>query len=558
MAYRALYRAYRPTRFEEVIGQEHIVTTLRHQVAEGRVAHAYLFCGTRGTGKTTSARILSRAINCTNPQDGEPCGECDACRASLSGICPDIIEIDAASNSGVDNVRDLIEKAQLAPLSMKYRVYIIDEVHMLSNAAFNALLKTLEEPPEHAVFILATTEPQKLLATIISRCQRYDFHRLSVQDIVSTLRSVLKKANASIEEGGLMLIARAADGGMRDALSLTDQCLAFCGDRVSKKDVYDVLGSMEEGFLFEIVDALLSLDAVKALTMLGEIVHNGRDLSVFASDLAAHFRALLIAKTCGGGSGLIDCTEDTLKRYLAEAKNASEPQLLRALTLLLNAERDMRYLTSPRTLLESTLVKICRPEDEASFTALAERVERLEKSGVRAEPVREPVQEPVREPVPPPEEARYEDVPWDDAPPPEEEAYFAEGLPAFHADAPQPTGASEPVREPVREPADTNADGMWSAVLGQIQKLNPMLHMLAKSASAESYADGLLTVGVAESEETIYRSLTAKINQNAIQTAASAVREGLRVQVVRTRTEPASDEVTAKARALFGDKLVIE
>ena len=330
MEYRALYRKYRPATFAEVVGQEHITTTLQNQIAAGHVAHAYLFCGTRGTGKTSTAKIFARAVNCLSPEHGEPCGRCETCRLSLDPGNPDIVEIDAASNNSVDDVRALIEKAHYAPLNLKVRVFIIDEAHMLTASAFNALLKTLEEPPAHILFILATTEPQKLPATIISRCQRFDFHRLSVRDIAATLRDVLARAGASIDEEGLLLIARTADGGMRDALSLADQCLAFCGNSVCARDVYDVLGSMEQGFLFDMAGALLGGDAARVLHMLDGIVRGGRDLTVFCQDLAAHLRALLLAGTCGRCEELLDCTADAMDRYLAQAKDAPRAWLLRA------------------------------------------------------------------------------------------------------------------------------------------------------------------------------------------------------------------------------------
>ena len=397
MAYRALYRQYRPARFQDVIGQEHITTTLKHQVSSDRPAHAYLFCGTRGTGKTTSARILARAVNCLSPEDGEPCGKCEACLITAGEGSSDITEIDAASNNSVNDVRDLIENAQYAPLNLRRRVFIIDEVHMLSGPAFNALLKTLEEPPEHILFILATTEPQKLPATIISRCQRFDFHRLSITDIKQTLKSVLAQAGASIEDGGLTLIARAAQGGMRDALSLCDQCLAFCGDHVTTKNVYDVLGSMEDAFLFDLSAALLSSNASDALRMLDAIMQAGRDLSVFAADLAAHFRALLLSKTCGRCEDLLDCTEDAMTRYLEQAKGASESRLMLAVDRLIAAQNDMRYLPSPRALLESALIHICRPEDSLSIANLEARIDRLEsqiKEGI-------PAQSSMKQPAPP-------------------------------------------------------------------------------------------------------------------------------------------------------------
>ena len=378
MSYQALYRRYRPKYFRDVVGQEHITTTLKNQVISGRVAHAYLFCGTRGTGKTTVARIFANAINCESPVDGEPCYECAACRANLEGGL-DIIEIDAASNTGVDDVRDLLEKVRFAPINGRYKVYIIDEVHMLSNSAFNALLKTLEEPPVHIVFILATTEPQKLLATILSRCQRYEFHRMTVENIVRRLREVLEDSGAQFEEEGLLAIARAADGGMRDALSLADQCIAFCGEQVSAAQVLNVLGSMDQDFLFDIAEAMLRSDGREVLLRLDELLQKGRDLGVFLRDIAAHFRNLLLIRTCGDASSLIDCTKDTYERYRRQAQNCPAERALRAIDLLSEAENEMKWLAHPRVLVEAALLRICRPEDESSMEALLDRIGSLER-----------------------------------------------------------------------------------------------------------------------------------------------------------------------------------
>ena len=312
MSHRALYRQYRPAAFSEMIGQEHITTILKNQVKSGTTAHAYLFAGTRGTGKTSAARILARAVNCEEPMDGEPCGCCRSCKIS-AGECADIIELDAASNTGVDDMRDIIEKARFMPLELKHKVYIIDEAHALSANAFNALLKTLEEPPPHVTFILATTEPHKIPATIISRCQRMDFHRLGVSDMVRRTEEVLERENAHIERDGLMAIARAAEGGMRDCLSLADQCLSFCGNNVSTQDVYSVLGSMEDGFLFDMAEAVLSSDPARALELLDQVVRDGRDLKVFLHDLTQHMRSLLLTKLCG------HCSDTGLHRGLYEA-----------------------------------------------------------------------------------------------------------------------------------------------------------------------------------------------------------------------------------------------
>ena len=378
MSHRALYRQYRPATFSEMIGQEHITTILKNQVKSGTTAHAYLFAGTRGTGKTSAARILARAVNCDAPVDGEPCGRCRSCKIS-AGECADIIELDAASNTGVDDMRDIIEKARFMPLELKHKVYIIDEAHALSANAFNALLKTLEEPPPHVTFILATTEPHRIPATIISRCQRMDFHRLGVSDMVKRTEEVLQRENAHIERDGLLAIARAAEGGMRDCLSLADQCLSFCGNKVSTQDVYSVLGSMEDGFLFDMAEAVLSSDPARALELLDQVVRDGRDLKVFLHDLTQHMRSLLLTKLCGHCSDILDCTEDSMKRYEEQAKEAGETRLLRCSELLLQAEGRLRTVTMPRALIESTLVRISRPEEKRTMDDLMERIEVLER-----------------------------------------------------------------------------------------------------------------------------------------------------------------------------------
>ena len=282
--YQALYRAWRPEQFKDIYGQEPITRTLKNQVISGRISHAYLFCGSRGTGKTTTAKVLSRALNCTNLQDGEPCGECDVCRQLKGESSLDVMEIDAASNNGVDNVRELKDRIAYPPTVGRYKIYIVDEVHMLSPGAFNALLKTLEEPPAHAVFILATTEPQKLPATILSRCQRYDFKRIPVKDIVARLRVVLEGISRQCTPQALEEIAVSADGGMRDALSLMDICLSYTDGEVDAALVRQVLGSSGREFMFDFADALADQDAGKALEMISEAMLDGRDPMVFTRE----------------------------------------------------------------------------------------------------------------------------------------------------------------------------------------------------------------------------------------------------------------------------------
>lgn len=378
MGYQALYRKYRPHVFSDVVGQEHIITILKNQISTGHVAHAYLFCGTRGTGKTSTAKIFARAVNCLSPMDGSPCGKCEACRIS-AGESLDIVEMDAASNTGVGDMRQLMDKASFTPLQLGKKVYIIDEAHMLSQSAFNALLKTLEEPPSHIMFIFATTEPQRLPATITSRCQRFDFKRISVSDIVARLKDVLDKTDAAIDDEGLLAIARASDGALRDALSLADQCISFCGEKITADMVYQVLGSVDERILFPFADALLASDTKSVFLQLRSIVDSGRDLGVFVHDLASHLRALLMAKLCGSCGDLLDCTEDAMQRYIEQAKGVSPERLTRSIDLLLKTQSDMRWLTLPRVLIESTLYKICKPEEHIAYDTLADRVHRLER-----------------------------------------------------------------------------------------------------------------------------------------------------------------------------------
>lgn len=548
MAYRSLYRTYRPALFGEVIGQKHITDTLRNQVAADHTAHAYLFCGTRGTGKTTTARIFARAVNCLSPVNGEPCGQCEACRAMAGGYTPDIIEIDAASNNGVDNVRDLIEQVQYATLQLKTRVLIIDEVHMLSASAFNALLKTLEEPPEHTLFILATTEPQKLLPTIISRCQRYDFHRLSSADLIGCLKDVLRKAGASIEEEGLRLIARCADGSMRDALSLTDQCLAFRGDKLTAADVYDVLGSMDSAFLDKISAHILAGDANEAVRMIDDIVGAGRDLAVFCRDLSLHMRALLLAKTCGRCEDLLDCAPDRMDQYIALAQKTSESRLLLAMEILLKAQGDMRYLTYPRNALECAVIKLCRPEDTLSLTALEARVSKLEREGVTvpAQPASAPA--PAATPAPAPA--------------------LAPATTPAPAPAPQPTAKAAPAPSPAPAPApapapQTAASGEWTAdtlfaaFLTELRRQNILLYSLVTFGRADTLSDGTLTVVFPETATAQYQSINAAINRDKLNAILSSFRADTVFSFIKGKAVQVPDASVDRARELFGDGLTI-
>ena len=383
MAYQALYRAWRPNRFQDVVGQEPIITTLTHQIQTGHIAHAYLFCGSRGTGKTTTAKVLARAINCAHPLEGaEPCGQCPACQALAQENSMDVMEIDAASNNGVDEVRTLRDQIVYPPTVGRYKVYIIDEVHMLSTGAFNALLKTLEEPPAHAVFILATTEPQKLPATILSRCQRFDFKRISVPVIVGRLKEVLQGVNRQAEAEALQMIARAAEGGMRDALSLMDMCLAYGEGTLSAALVRQVLGTSDRAFLFDFAQALLERRAGDALSLIHQMSRDGGDPVVFLKDVVSHFRGLMLSQLVKE-EALADLLEITLEdagRYRAQAQEVDQAALMGRMELFMAAEADVKWASQPRTVVELAAVRACNPQDEESRDALLERLDKLEKA----------------------------------------------------------------------------------------------------------------------------------------------------------------------------------
>lgn len=388
MAYQALYRAWRPNRFQDVVGQEPIITTLTHQIQTGHIAHAYLFCGSRGTGKTTTAKVLARAINCAHPLEGaEPCGQCPACQALAQENSMDVMEIDAASNNGVDEVRTLRDQIVYPPTVGRYKVYIIDEVHMLSTGAFNALLKTLEEPPAHAVFILATTEPQKLPATILSRVQRYDFGRIPSSLMVSRMREALDDLGMEAEEEALRMVARAAEGAMRDAFSILDMCVAGAEDgKITAALTRDLLGASDREFLFGFFDLLSARDEGGVMQKVDELMRSGREPQAFLRELSAHCRALLTVKAVSrDAASILDVTEEDEARYRAQAEGVSQARLLRMLDLFMRAEGDLRFASTPRIGLESAALHACEPASGEDAAALAERVEELEARLARLE-----------------------------------------------------------------------------------------------------------------------------------------------------------------------------
>ena len=371
MAYQALYRVFRPKIFQDVVGQEHITKTLQNALLQEKFSHAYLFSGPRGTGKTSAAKIFSKTVNCERAPVSEPCNECNSCRGISDGSISDVIEIDAASNNGVDEIRDIRDKVKYAPSAVKYKVYIVDEVHMLSIGAFNALLKTLEEPPKHVIFILATTEPHKIPLTIISRCQRFDFRRITAQAIVNRMKVIIEDQQVSVEEAALHTIARAAEGGMRDALSLLDQAISFSDDEVSLDDVLSITGSVSQSFLSNLVKAIDERNVSWALKTLDDLMNHGKDPMRFIEDLIFYYRDMLLYQTAPQ-------LEETLERVMVDeqfsvlANKIQKSIIYEVIDILNKSQQEMKWTNHPRIFLEVALVKLCQQDEPQSMQSMPE------------------------------------------------------------------------------------------------------------------------------------------------------------------------------------------
>ena len=480
--YQVLYRKYRPQVFSDVVGQEHITTTLSHEVATGKLSHAYLFTGSRGTGKTTCAKILAKAVNCLHPKDGNPCNECEICRGIDSGAILDVVEIDAASNNGVDNIRDIRDESGFAPATCSCRVYIIDEVHMLSIGAFNALLKTLEEPPEHVKFILATTEVHKLPVTILSRCQRFDFHRVSPEAMKLRMAQIADMEGFVLEDDAALLIARLADGGMRDALSTLDQCITR--DRhVTAKLVADVVGMAGRDHLFSLVDAAAAQDAAAALETLDRLYAASCDMERLCADLTQHYRNLMIVKTVRSASQVLICTKEEQLQYLQQSKRFTLAAILRAIDLLQDAAANMKKGGNRRVEMEMTLLRLASPKLDTDPKALLERIEALERaiqSGTFTQttaPVPVP-QRPVTEPTP-------ISVPTP-APPSEPALQSAPEAPQTEPDVSVPQKEAEPER------TEDTVLTVWPQVMDTLGKLNRPLWSILLNSAAYVRGDFLL------------------------------------------------------------------
>lgn len=393
LSYQALYRKFRPKTFGEVKGQDHIITTLRNQLKTGRIGHAYLFCGTRGTGKTTVAKIFARAVNCPNPaEDGSPCNECDLCTDILNGVSPNVIEIDAASNNGVDNVRQIREEVTYRPTQGKYKVYIIDEVHMLSTGAFNALLKTLEEPPEYVIFILATTEVNKIPITILSRCQRYNFHRITIDTIADRLRELLNIEGVKAEDRAIRYIAKAADGSMRDALSLLDQCIAFyLGQELTYENVLKVLGTVDTDTFSRLLRGVIAGDVAGSIRTLHDIIQDGREIGQFVTDFIWYLRNLLLVQNSDDNlEDVLDVSQENLKQLKEESTMIDTNGLMRYIRILSDVSGRIRFAPQKQVLVETALIRLCRPEMDTDMEGILDRIRVLEQKVEHGIAVRAP------------------------------------------------------------------------------------------------------------------------------------------------------------------------
>lgn len=481
--YQVLYRKWRPKVFADVVGQPHITSTLKNEITNSRHSHAYLFTGSRGTGKTTCAKILAKAVNCLHPVDGDPCGECEVCRGIDSGAIMDVIEIDAASNNGVDNIRDIRQEANFSPASCKYRVYIIDEVHMLSAGAFNALLKTLEEPPEHVKFILATTEVHKLPSTILSRCQRFDFRRIPSEDMVERMMYISAQENITLEEDAAFLIARISDGGMRDALSLLDQCFGTA-QVVTSDVVSNVAGLTGKGYLFELADALCSDDCAKSMAILDDLHNSSCDMERLCSELINHYRSLMIMKTVKSAENILVCTKEEFDQTLEQSKKFTLEKIIYTIDLLQDTLADMKKGVNKRTQMEMAIIRLSVPSLDTGKEALLKRIAALENA------LRSGNSLPQQSTAPSPQAQNATAIqkaePQPEPQKPQREEKKAESTPEHTADnneAYAPAQNAAPAGSAA--PAETDAGSkfmQWPEVVEEIRKLNmPLWGMLADS-----------------------------------------------------------------------------
>lgn len=484
--YQVLYRKYRPKVFSDVYGQDHVTSTLKNEIKNGRVSHAYLFTGSRGTGKTTCAKILAKAVNCEHNIDGEPCNECEVCKGLDNGSIYDVVEIDAASNNGVDNIRELRDETNYAPSRGKYRVYIIDEVHMLSTGAFNALLKTLEEPPAHVIFILATTEVHKLPATILSRCQRFDFKRIQPETMAVRLKEVAGLEGLSLDDDAAVLIARIADGALRDGLSILDQC-AGRSKEINSDLVSEVAGLAGREAMYKLSDCIANSDSNTAMSIISDLYQNSFDMERLCVEMINHFRNFLVAKTVRKSRELIICTDDEYNTILEASKGFTVESIVFALDLFQNTLVTIKGGASARIEVEMAFIKLCEPKMDESIASLLDRVSKLEnaiKSGVKVQPMQTAVPAPKEEYVPreepkpqpkaestPETMPESEPTPVEEEPPVQEQQPVVETPPVEHKTAP-----------PVSDPNETVEFTQWGDFMDVLHRTNiPLFGVLSGS-----------------------------------------------------------------------------
>ena len=380
MSYTALYREWRPRTFNDVVGQEHITTTLKNQILNNRIAHAYLFCGTRGTGKTSTAKVFAKALNCLDLRDGEPCNKCEMCRKINEGLAIDVTELDAASNNGVDKIRDIIDDVKYPPQEARYKVYIMDEVHMLSAGAVNAFLKTLEEPPNNVIFILATTDPQKLPITILSRCQRFDFKRINNSEITARLRKIVKEQNVLADERSLSLIARVSDGAMRDSLSILDQAISMGNGNVDYNTVVSMLGLVTNEHLFNLVNSVIQRSVEKSIEIIEDVIYSGKDIYLFIKDLITHYRNLLMVKVTNNPEEVLDMSEENIALIKEQGARLRAEEIMRCIRILQEAENNAKLSKQARLYCELAVIKMCKIEYDTSNEVMLTRLNKLEES----------------------------------------------------------------------------------------------------------------------------------------------------------------------------------
>lgn len=537
MSHVSFYRKWRPKTFDEVIGQERVTRTLQNAIRANRVVHAYLFAGHRGTGKTTTARILAKALNCAQGPTPTPDNTCPNCEAITAGYSVDVIEIDAASNRGIEEIRELRDRIRLAPTEGRYKVYIIDEAHMLTTEAANALLKTLEEPPEHAVLILVTTEPHRLPPTILSRCQRFDFRRVSQKELIARLRRIATTEGSSIDERALAIIAASADGSVRDAESVLDQLAAFAEGPITAQDVLTVLGILEEETALAFADAIIARGVIDSLSLVNQVVSEGKDVRQVIRTILDHFRDLLVAKTGDRSDELLDTTEARLKALQAQAARAPLEDILRALNTLVATEAEARWSPQPRLLLEIALIRLCRPEMDPTLEGLRARLQALEQR-LGSEPVTDQPRRPPRTPT------REE---------PKAEAATTPMVAVVEDDPPSFSIAIEEVRR------------SWARVLEEVKRTKMFCHALLIEGTPLELHGSTLVVGLRTGFNFHVENLHKPENRTVVEGALTRVfQQPLRLQCTihhgESKPAPApvalEDPVVNAAVQLFGAQVV--